>query len=128
MRPNRVLRSGLLPFLLTLTFYCLAGGSGMAAPRNFWIDSRTGDDTQDGTSPRRAWRTLERLSRCSLQPGDVVSFARGSRFDGCLEVHASGSAAAPIRFTSYGRKRLPAPLFTNSDTTGFGNCIRLRGD
>ena len=74
MRPNRVLRSGLLPFLLTLTFYCLAGGSGMAASRNFWIDSRTGDDTQDGTSPRRAWRTLERLSRCSLQPGDVVLF------------------------------------------------------
>lgn len=128
MKPNRVFRSGFLPFLLVLAFCCLTGGNGMAAPRTFWVDSRTGDDLQDGTSPRRAWRTLERLSCCSLQPGDVVSFARGSRFDGCLDVHASGSAAAPIRFTSYGCKHLPAPLFTNSDTAGFGNCIRLRGD
>ena len=128
MKPNRVFRSGFLPFLLVLAFCCLTGGNGMAAPRTFWVDSRMGDDLQNGTSPRCAWRTLERLSCCSLQPGDVVSFARGSRFDGCLDVHASGSAVAPIRFTSYGCKHLPAPLFTNSDTAGFGNCIRLRGD
>lgn len=78
MKPNRVFRSGFLPFLLVLAFCCLTGGNGMAAPRTFWVDSRTGDDLQNGTSPRRAWRTLERLSCCSLQPGDVVSFARGS--------------------------------------------------
>lgn len=128
MKRNCVFRSSLFPFLLVLAFCCLTGGNGMAASRRFWVDSRTGDDNRDGTSPRRAWRTLERLSRCSLQPGDVVSFARGSRFDGCLEVCASGSATAPIRFTSYGPKRHPAPLFTNSDTTDFGNCIRLQGD
>lgn len=96
--------------------------------RGFWVDSRNGNDAAAGTSPGQAWRTLDRLACCELEPGDVVSFARGSSFDGCLEIRVSGTAVAPIRFTSYGRKNLPAPVFTNSDTTGFGNCIRLAGD
>ena len=125
---ERNLLSVVFTVLLVWTFCCLTCRTGMAAPRGFWVDSRHGNDTAAGTSPEQAWRTLDRLMRCELKPGDVVSFARGSRFDGCLEIHVSGTAAAPIRFTSYGRKKLPAPVFTNSDTTGFGNCILLAGN
>lgn len=124
----RSLHFAALSVLLAWAFCCLVSGTGMAAPRGFWVDSRNGNDAAAGTSPGQAWRTLDRLACCELEPGDVVSFARGSSFDGCLEIRVSGTAVAPIRFTSYGRKNLPAPVFTNSDTTGFGNCIRLAGD
>lgn len=118
-----------LPFLLLLMFlYLPTVGKSIPVSHSFYIDSDKGDDAQDGTSPQRAWRTLKKLSCRTLQPGDIILFARGSHFDGCLSIRQSGQLKNPIHLTAYGSKRLPAPNFTNSDTSGFGNCIRIEGD
>lgn len=120
----------LLRIMCFIQLFLLLGSSCMAASRSFWVDSRKGDDTCDGLTPQTAWKTLDKLSRSEFMPGDVVLFARGSCFDGEFVVRASGTVSEPVLLTSYGKKSLPAPEFTNSakDGVGFGNCIRLCGD
>ena len=68
--------------------------------------SPSGDDHHSGRSPTRAWRTIDRVDRAVLQPGDRVLFQGGKVFSGReLEPPASGTAKAPIRFASYGGGR-----------------------
>jgi hypothetical protein len=68
--------------------------------------SPAGDDRNSGRSPARAWRTISRVDRAVLQPGDRVLFEGGKVFSGReLEPSASGTARAPIRFASYGGGR-----------------------
>ena len=68
--------------------------------------SPSGDDRYSGRSPERAWRTISRVDRADLHPGDRVLFEGGKVFSGReLEPPASGTAYAPIRFASYGGGR-----------------------
>ena len=41
------------------------------------VDSAGGDDAADGASPATAWRTLDRVNKATLAPGDRVLFKRG---------------------------------------------------
>jgi hypothetical protein len=65
--------------------------------------SPKGSDSQEGTSPQKAWQTIDRLNKATLQPGDSVLLEGGSSFPGNLLVRASGTAKAPITIASYGR-------------------------
>jgi hypothetical protein len=86
----------------------------------FYVNRR-GNDSNPGTSPQLAWKTLDRVNQQKLQPGDSVSFAGGQLFtskDGqhglfCNQFDA-GTAANPITFTSYGKGR--ATIFSGNDT------------
>jgi hypothetical protein len=76
-----------------------------ADARVFYV-SPAGHDWQYGRSPAAAWRTVGRVNRAALRPGDVVRFRAGRNFsDAQLMPRNSGTSAAPIRFTSYGRGR-----------------------
>jgi len=44
--------------------------------KTFYI-SNSGSDASSGTSPEKAWATLERIESADLQPGDVVLLERG---------------------------------------------------
>jgi hypothetical protein len=100
--------------------------------RTYYV-SPSGDDRHSGRSPAHAWRTIDRVDRASLRPGDRVLFEGGKVFSGReLEPPASGTARAPIRFASYGGGRaqlrgstdvwIPAGrhdlVFANLDLTG----------
>ena len=62
-----------------------------------------------------------------LVPGDVVHFKKGSAFSGSIRISESGTAAKPIRLTSYGKGDLPK--FTNPTTRdAIGNALILGGD
>jgi hypothetical protein len=62
-----------------------------------------GNDHARGTSRATAWRTVGRVNRARLRPGDVVLFQGGARFtDDTLIPPASGTKDHPIRFSSYG--------------------------
>ena len=62
-----------------------------------------GSDRNSGTSPERPWRTVARVNRAHLVPGDGVLFAGGQRFsDQPLKPAASGVRGAQIVFASYG--------------------------
>lgn len=99
------------------------------AGRAYYLDSRSGSDSNNGLTAAAPWRTFERLQGQRLLPGDSVRFRRGSLFSGRLLIADSGMPGRYIVLTDYGPAFSPPPLFTNaafSDST-FGNCIRLHG-
>jgi hypothetical protein len=68
--------------------------------------SPAGNDNNAGTSYRKPWRTVKRVNRAKLRPGDGVLFEGGATFsDEVLTPPASGAPGAPIVLGSYG----PAP-------------------
>lgn len=92
----------------------LAAGNTFAA-QSYYLSER-GEDSGPGTLAR-PWRTLERASKEKLQPGDQLLLARGSRFVGTLVINDSGSEAAPITVSAYGKgaaPRLMNPFFAES--------------
>ena len=94
---------------------------------NYYIDSVGGNDGNTGLSANAAWKSHTMVEDAKLQPGDTVGFARGSAWEGGLEIKASGAKGKPILFTNYGNG--PLPRFSNpkwSDHTG--NAIRFNGD
>ncbi|MFE0699757.1 right-handed parallel beta-helix repeat-containing protein [Streptomyces sp. NPDC058872] len=75
-------------------------------PFTFYV-SPDGDDTNDGMSPEKPWRTLDHANTASFRPGDRLRLKGGERFRGTitLEEGEAGSAARPVVIDSYGTGR-----------------------
>ncbi|MDQ2982473.1 MAG: right-handed parallel beta-helix repeat-containing protein [Actinomycetota bacterium] len=70
----------------------------------------TGNDASSGTSPATAWRTVSKVNNAPLAPGDTVLFEGGSVFaDSLLMPSRSGTAAAPITYSSFGAATAQLP-------------------
>jgi hypothetical protein len=89
--------------------------------RTFYVAS-AGNDASQGTSPRHAWRTVARVDRAVLRPGDTVRFAGGASFTDATLMpgegfNSSGRRGRPIRFTSYGygQARLTKGIWLGTD-------------
>ena len=69
--------------------------------------SPAGDDSQAGTSPNLAWRSIAKLNQTSFHPGDNVFLEGGQVFVGTVELHEDdqGTPAEPISLSSYGSGR-----------------------
>ncbi len=81
----------------------MTGANAPAISGTTYYVSPSGSDSSSGTSPADAWRTVDRVNRAPLNPGDGVLFEGGRRFsDDALMPHVSGTSAAPIVFGSYG--------------------------
>ena len=85
-------------------------GSGVtvaAVAGRTWFVATSGSDGADGMSIATAWRTLDRVARQRLVPGDAVLLEGGGRFTGTLRLDAdeAGSATAPVRLGSFGTGR-----------------------
>jgi hypothetical protein len=114
-----------LSILVTTLF--LFGLSTHCNSADYYIDSVGGSDSNDGLSLRTPWKSHTKVESASLVAGDIVHFKRGSAFSGNIRISASGTAALPIRLTSYGKGELPK--FTNPHTDDAdGNAIILGGD
>jgi hypothetical protein len=85
--------------------FVVAFGAAPAAKATIFYVSPHGQDSQSGTSPRAAWRTVGRVSRAQLGPGDTVLFRGGAAYGGTLFPRTSGRPGAPITFSSYGGRR-----------------------
>lgn len=85
----------------------LAGGcgGGAGAAGDYHV-SPGGDDANPGTQ-QRPWRTIARVNRATLGPGDRVLFEGGQTFAGTIRLGAedSGSAEARVIISSYGEGR-----------------------
>lgn len=88
----------LVPFVLALL-------AGFAAAETYHV-SPEGDDNNDGTAPYRAWRSLDRVNRQHLKPGDTVFLESGAVFDGplLLDKHDSGEPGAPVTVATNGER------------------------
>ena len=66
-----------------------------------------GDDTNAGSSPRSAWKSIDRINHTVFAPGDRILFASGQTFKGTLDFTKTdnGNAARPILVSSTGKAR-----------------------
>jgi hypothetical protein len=82
---------------------CAGTGAGQSTGATYYVRP-AGSDHARGTSRATAWRTVARVNRARLRPGDTVLFQGGAVFtDSTLIPPASGTNGHPIVFSSYGR-------------------------
>ncbi|WP_025156719.1 choice-of-anchor Q domain-containing protein [Leifsonia aquatica] len=77
----------------------------------YYVDAAAGSDTNAGTSPTAAWKTLARVTAQTFGPGDVVAFERGETFTGSATISGGGTASLPVTVTAYGTGA--QPVLTN---------------
>jgi hypothetical protein len=75
-------------------------------PNRFYVRP-SGSDTNSGTSLDRAWKTIAKVNRESLVPGDSILFEGGQQFPGNLVFGSDdlGTPAKPIHVGSFGSGR-----------------------
>lgn len=88
------------------------GGGGVEACSSenegaHFVDSTTGNDTNDGTSPETAWRSLDRLNMETFEPGDAICFSANGSWSGQFSPQGSGTSEAPISVYQYGEGSRP---------------------
>jgi Right handed beta helix region/Bacterial Ig domain len=89
-------------FVLTIVAAAALGLSAPAESATYYVNT-SGNDTATGTTSISAWRTINRVNRASLAPGDSVLFQGGQTFsDETLMPSVSGTSSTPIRYGSYG--------------------------
>jgi hypothetical protein len=64
---------------------------------HYYADSWDGDDTNDGLSEIRPWRSLNRINAGEFAAGDKILLRAGSRWRGFLSPRGSGAAGQPDR-------------------------------
>ena len=106
---------------------CATTCTGVQGGRVFYVDSRGGSDEHDGATPARAWKSLERVNRAELRPGDTVRFKRGCSWRGSL-VPVSGAEGRPVTYAAYGEGGKPlllgsAPRHKRSDWVKTGDNV-----
>lgn len=85
---------------IALCLLLAACSAGVAA--EYYVDDTAGDDSRGGQTPQAAWRTLARVNRADLRPGDVVRLKRGGTWRETLMPPTSGTAERLIVFEAYG--------------------------
>jgi hypothetical protein len=92
--------------------YTIAAAAAIGRDRIFYVDPQDGDDTHEGTSPSRPFKTY---AERDFRGGDVVLFKRGSVIRDVLRTR-DGSENSPIRYGAYGDG--PLPSFLGSVSAG----------
>ncbi len=72
-----------------------------ASGKKAYYVSNSGNDSNDGTSPEKAWKTLDKVSSATLKSGDVVYFNRGDIFRGQLVTKFG------VKYSAYGEGEKP---------------------
>jgi hypothetical protein len=68
----------------------------------YYVNSASGNDGSDGMSQATAWKTIAKVNLATFHAGDQVLFYTAGVWHEELDVLASGTAQAPIVFSSYG--------------------------
>jgi hypothetical protein len=93
-------------YTATATFLALGLAIIPCHGANYYV-SASGLDTNPGTSPGFAWKTIARANIQSLKPGDQLLFQGGGTFNGTIYFGASagGTEANPLLVSSFGTGR-----------------------
>lgn len=116
----------LLLILISTTVILLTGcTSNQKDTQTFYVNSLSGNDANDGHSPKTAWKTLERASQVEYVAGDKLLLCSGCTFNGKLELNAKGTKEKPVVVTYYnaenGESNLPV-----IDAKGYVAAIRIK--
>ncbi|MCP5117697.1 MAG: right-handed parallel beta-helix repeat-containing protein [bacterium] len=75
---------------------------------DYYVDSSQGGDSNNGRSPEKAWKTLDKVNQRIFQPSDRILFRAGTIYAGQLKPRGSGSkAAGPIVIDKFGNGPKP---------------------
>jgi hypothetical protein len=90
--------------------YVVTNGStnGAVVLSNFYIDATNGNDSNDGSSPATAWKTVSKVNATTFVGGDSVLFKSGEVWTGTtLAPKGSGTSNKRIVISKYGTGSLP---------------------
>jgi hypothetical protein len=73
----------------------------------YYVDAVKGDDSNPGTSPERAWKTIKKANETSFAAGDRLLLAGGQTFAAPLRLLKDdrGTKEQPVLVTSFGNGR-----------------------
>jgi hypothetical protein len=77
--------------------------SGMS----YYLDAISGNDTNSGSAPEHAWKTLAKINDTTFHPGDRILLKSGAVWTGQLWPKGSGTAEHPIIIDKYGGEAKP---------------------
>ncbi len=79
--------------------------SGQAA--EYFVDAVSGNDSNSGLAPAKAWQSIGQVNRADLKPDDTVRFKAGNIWRESL-ICQSGAEGQPVTYTGYGEGAKPA--------------------
>ncbi len=89
-------------FFFTVVLLILTLITTPALATYYYVDSRDGDDLNDG-SRLAPWKTISKVNNSQFLPGDKILFARGRTWTEMLQIPSSGVEGNPIVIDGYGR-------------------------
>lgn len=88
--------------------YKHTGTTNAAAGVTYYVSSSSGSDSNNGTSPATAWKTLSKASSMIYSGGNSILLNSGDTWTGeTLFLHGNGTANSPIIVSSYGTGAKP---------------------
>lgn len=78
-------------------------GDNLSDGITYYVDSKDGNDTNDGKSQEGAWKTIDKVNSTTFEPGDKILFKAGSVWDNSTFMpNGSGTVEKPIIVDVYG--------------------------
>ena len=111
-KKSRNFRIVTLTILVTIGL-AIASASAQSQSRSFYVDAAAGNDSNSGSGPTSAWRTVAKINALAFAPGDTIYFKRGGVWRETLEPGQGGTQGKPVTFTAYGEG--PQPIINGSD-------------
>lgn len=78
-----------------------------ASYMTFYVDNQNGNDSNDGTAPSRAWKTVRKVNRTAFEPGTRILFKAGGIWNEGLSLKSSGTNGFHIIVDKYGSGAKP---------------------
>ena len=94
-------------FSLSLIFCLIFLLSEISFSKTYYVDFSLGNDANSGLSPAKPWKTVDKVSRYNLSPGDSVLFKRGEIWREKFYIYVSGYLNRSIYFGAYGEGEKP---------------------
>jgi len=103
-----------LIFFIVLSLFLLEGNS----QTTFYIDDLAGNDNNPGTTVSSPWKSIERINKVLLKPGDSVLFRRGGHWIGNFSPKGKGVKGKRIVIGAYGKG--PNPVLDAMGIISYG--------
>ena len=81
---------------------------------DYYVSSSKGSDLHSGMSADQPWKTLSKVTKIVLNPGDRIFLKRGDVWRESLAIIGSGTESGPLKISAYGDG--PKPVLNGSIT------------
>lgn len=89
--------------------FCVAlalAATGALHAATYYV-ATSGNNSNSGLSPKKAWKTIEKINGTRFSPGDLILFHASDSWDGQLAPLGSGAEGRPIVIDRYGKGDKP---------------------